>query len=367
MKRSSWALAGILSVPLAAIVVTSARADTVTFASGKVIEDVQTTEEGDKIRIIKSDGSAMTYPKSMIAKIEKRATAAQELPERKKALPPNDAAARVALAKWCEERKMAEAARALYEEAVTIDPNCSDAHHALGHVKLHDAWFGTTQAAVDAELPGARDLAALRALVAFCDENHQTAPPNLLERILSLAPEDPDAHGRLGHVKVAGKWESDPKAIIEAQGREVAIGLLEAWKSGRKGEEFCGEYVPKRAVHGYRFVSTLSGEDTKGTLLWERLDLLKFRVAGMRERMGTENPDALLKELQDMKKEEAELTHAREGDVQAIAKCLPGEYAGYHFIVMNENDVEYDRYLILELKGTVWKVIKIGDGKWRDH
>ena len=47
-----------------------------------------------------------------------------------------------ALGTWClEQRVLKEQGRAAFERALAIDPDHAEAHAALGHVKLNDAWM----------------------------------------------------------------------------------------------------------------------------------------------------------------------------------------------------------------------------------
>jgi hypothetical protein len=47
-----------------------------------------------------------------------------------------------ALGAWCADQRVLKAeARAAYERAVAIDPDHAEAHAALGHVKLNEAWM----------------------------------------------------------------------------------------------------------------------------------------------------------------------------------------------------------------------------------
>jgi hypothetical protein len=78
-----------------------------------------------------------------------------------------------ALGVWClAQRCLNDKARQAFERAITLDPNHADAHAALGHVKLNDAWMprdrairllAPDQAAADEDAK-ARELAVLRQL-----------------------------------------------------------------------------------------------------------------------------------------------------------------------------------------------------------
>ncbi len=417
MKISSWALAGILSVPLAATLVTAARADTVTFASGKVIEDVETKEEGDKIRITKADGSSMMYPKSMISKIDKKATAAQEsgvkaksladeFQRKRKALPPDDAQVRIAFATWCDERDMAEDARSLYQEALSIDPKCADAHLALGHIKYNDDWFPTVQEAIDGEqITLAKDLAGLRELVTFCEANHATVPPGLLQHILSLAPDDEDAHRRLGHLEIEGRWEIDPQKIAEAQNKkaeeqskEVVLKLLEAWKVGdqpaglwKNGEALVSLF----AVRNYVLLKTLPADQARRAWVGLRLveayeeetrtskahmeasmervhaeELVRLKPDGRYDQMlekARKSAEECTANLEKIRAQVKELERAHEGEEAMLVKHAPGIYWGHRLRIQSSNkggsQIEAMWDVVLERVGQDWKVVCVLDAQ----
>ncbi|MDQ7781114.1 MAG: tetratricopeptide repeat protein, partial [Planctomycetota bacterium] len=220
-------------------------ADTVTLTSGKVIEDVATTDEGDTVRVTKADGSSMSYPRSMIKSIEKKPTTTDELASRRRKLPAGDVKARLELAAWCIEKGRAQDAAKLYEEALEIDPACEEAHKALGHILFNDRWYASEPALIDAETERAKDdLAALKSLVARCDEKKVPPPPTLLNAIISLSPEDTDARRRLGHMKIGGQWFTNVAAAVKEMkdrrqdwSEEAYFELGRACKAGRAWED----------------------------------------------------------------------------------------------------------------------------------
>lgn len=212
----------LLAVAVSFPVAGRTSADTVTLTSGKVIEDVTVKDDGDKVRLTSTDGSSSVWPKSMIKSIVHAATTGDELDRKRKALAPNDANARVELARWCEEKKLAKVASKLYEEAISLDPSCEPAHRALGHVAFHGRWYLSLDALVSAEATASKDdVARLRELVSLCDESKAAEPKTLLRRILELAPDDEKAHQRLGHVLVDGKWEERPELELPSFVREL--------------------------------------------------------------------------------------------------------------------------------------------------
>ncbi|GEM_PF-4796812 len=145
-------------------------ADTVTLTSGKVLEDVETKKEGDKIRVTKADGSSVVYPAFMVKSIEEKLSPAEELVQKRKALPSKDATARVDLARWCAENGMRKEAQSLYQEAIVIDPACAPARMALGHLKVGERWFEDAASALAEVKKEPNPGPALLALGSTCKE-----------------------------------------------------------------------------------------------------------------------------------------------------------------------------------------------------
>lgn len=202
-------------VALASLSTSPLLADTVTFKSGRVMEDVQAEVKGDSVKITKSDGSSMVVPKSMILKIEQVPTPAEELIERRKGLPDKDVPARLALAAWCEDKKMPQEATRLYEEVLVLDESCEAAHKGLDHLEYQGRWYVTPVALVEAELPrGQGNLAALRSLLSFLDEKGVEAPEMLLRSIIEVSPDDGEVRERLGHIKIGSQWFEDVDAAL---------------------------------------------------------------------------------------------------------------------------------------------------------
>ncbi len=189
----------------------SARADTVILTSGKVLENVQTEEEGDKVVIKRLNGSSVTYPKSMVRSIEKKLTDRQEFEERSRRLPAGDAASRVALAAWCEERQFVAESRKLYEDALALDPNSSDAHRGLGHVQIGEAWHADPAKAIE-ELEkrgvvGADDLVALWKLSRT--NGHKNDAWQFLHRALQTDPTVSGGRKAIAWERNEGVWLLD--------------------------------------------------------------------------------------------------------------------------------------------------------------
>jgi len=104
---------------------------------GKMEGDV--VEEGDFI-IIKMGSMRTKLSRDRVAKIEKKKSPIEEYKEKVAALPPNDAQARYELGVWCLERKLASRARAMFEEAIGIDPHHKAARQKLGHMWRGGNW-----------------------------------------------------------------------------------------------------------------------------------------------------------------------------------------------------------------------------------
>ncbi len=189
----------------------SARADTVILTSGKILEDVQTEEDGDKVRIKRADGASMSYPKSMVRSIEKKLTDRQELDARSRRLPAGDAAARVALAAWCEQKHFAAESRRLYEDALALDANCGDAHRGLGHIQIGDAWVADPdQALAELEKRGAVGPDDLVALWKLCRTSERKSDAwRFLHQALQTDPEHEGARDAMAWERNEGVWVVD--------------------------------------------------------------------------------------------------------------------------------------------------------------
>lgn len=124
---------------LAALAPLPAAADVVILADGQRIEGV-VAEEGDQVVVQLGFGS-VSFPRSEVVDVRRESTPLHELEQRRARLDPNDAAGRLALARWAEQNGLADAARDLYREVLSLRPEDPTAHERLGHRKHEGRWM----------------------------------------------------------------------------------------------------------------------------------------------------------------------------------------------------------------------------------
>jgi hypothetical protein len=120
------------------LIAAGARADEIELVSGTVIEG-KTEDLGDSIKVIRS-GSTVVYPKSMIRKITPKKTSEEIYQERTKELKAEDVDARLKLARWCLDKKMAREAVEEYRKIIAVAPDHEEARLGAGFRKLGDQW-----------------------------------------------------------------------------------------------------------------------------------------------------------------------------------------------------------------------------------
>ena len=108
-------IACVLVLALAA----AAYADIVYLTNGQKIEG-EVTDLGDKIRVRKTSGITVVYPKSRVLKIVRRASAAKEYRNRKESVEVDDAEGLFELARWCAKGGLATEAEAAFRDALAI-------------------------------------------------------------------------------------------------------------------------------------------------------------------------------------------------------------------------------------------------------
>jgi len=107
----------------------SVRADVVHLANGGSVEgDVS---EADGMVTVKLPQGTVRFPKSHVVRIEYKDSLLTIYARKRAELPPGDAAARVALARWAMSERMQHQAQDLYREALEIDPNNVEARAGL--------------------------------------------------------------------------------------------------------------------------------------------------------------------------------------------------------------------------------------------
>jgi tetratricopeptide (TPR) repeat protein len=97
----------------------SAFADIVYLTNGTKVEG-EVTDLGDSIRVRRTSGITVVYPKSMVLRIERRSSDASEYRKRSGAVEPDDAKGLLGLARWCREKGLKTEAEAAYREVLGI-------------------------------------------------------------------------------------------------------------------------------------------------------------------------------------------------------------------------------------------------------
>jgi len=80
----------------------------------------EVTDLGDKIRVRKTSGITVVYPKSKVLRIVRRASAAEEYRKRKGAVEADDAKGLLELARWCAKGGLATEAEAAFRRTLAI-------------------------------------------------------------------------------------------------------------------------------------------------------------------------------------------------------------------------------------------------------
>jgi hypothetical protein len=76
-----------------------------------------------------------------VKEIRRESTPIRELEEKRSKLDANDAAGRLALARWAEQNGLIESARDLYRELLALRPDDPIARERLGHRKHEGRWM----------------------------------------------------------------------------------------------------------------------------------------------------------------------------------------------------------------------------------
>jgi tetratricopeptide (TPR) repeat protein len=107
--------ASVLVLALAGI----AHADIVYLTNGQKVEG-EVTDLGDKIRVRKTSGITVVYPKSRVRRIVRQASAAQEYRTRREKVELDDAKGLFELARWCAKGGLVTEAEAAFRDALAI-------------------------------------------------------------------------------------------------------------------------------------------------------------------------------------------------------------------------------------------------------
>jgi hypothetical protein len=128
------------------LVAAAAFADRVHLKNGRVLEG-EVTEKGDMVEVKMSIGTA-TVAKQDVDFIESVKGAAAEYQEKSAALAADDVEGHFQLARWCEDRRLKDEARAELLKVIAINPEHAGARALLGHVKVAGKWVDTATSAV---------------------------------------------------------------------------------------------------------------------------------------------------------------------------------------------------------------------------
>jgi hypothetical protein len=115
-----------------------ALADEVELTSGTVVEG-KVVDQGDSIKVTRG-GASVVYPKSMVRKITPKPTVEDLHEQRSKALKADDFDGRLALARWCADRKLPEQAKLEFKRAAALRPDHEEARLGAGYLKLDGKW-----------------------------------------------------------------------------------------------------------------------------------------------------------------------------------------------------------------------------------
>jgi hypothetical protein len=114
-------------------------ADLIELTDGRVLEG-KVVEKDDEVRV-EFDTGAVTFPRSLVARIEKKKLPREEFIEREAALDLKDIAGWEGLARFCKEKKLKAELQRVLARIIEIDPGNEFARTELGHVKVGDTWL----------------------------------------------------------------------------------------------------------------------------------------------------------------------------------------------------------------------------------
>ncbi len=131
-RRFALGTAGLL------LTASPALADRVTLASGYHLEGAVTVREKEvEIRL---PSGRIVLPRSMVKEVVEEETPLEAFERRRAGVADEDIAGRIALARWARENGLGGHSDAEFEAVLARDPENSDAHAALGHVRHGDLW-----------------------------------------------------------------------------------------------------------------------------------------------------------------------------------------------------------------------------------
>lgn len=113
-------------------------ADEVELNTGTVVEG-RVEDLGDSIRVTRP-GVSVVYPKYMVRRVTAKKTDEEIYEERSRTLGEKDLEGRLALARWCLQRKLAPQAAREYRKVLEFAPDHEEARTALGYRRHEGRW-----------------------------------------------------------------------------------------------------------------------------------------------------------------------------------------------------------------------------------
>jgi hypothetical protein len=124
--------------------------DEVKLKSGRVMTNLKLeSETATELRFVDHDGKKVVLPKDNVVEHVKKPTLREELEHRRSLVTKPSADEWIRLARWASEQEglLDAEAKALYKEALALDPENARARDALGYVKKDGKWFSAEEAA----------------------------------------------------------------------------------------------------------------------------------------------------------------------------------------------------------------------------
>ena len=116
----------------------AAPADEVELTTGAVVEG-RVEDLGESIRVTRP-GLSVVYPKHLVRRVTPKKTDEEVYDERSRALAEGDLQGRLALARWCLQRKLGPQAAREYRKVLDLDPENEEARTALGYRRHEGRW-----------------------------------------------------------------------------------------------------------------------------------------------------------------------------------------------------------------------------------
>ena len=135
----------IAVISLLALSPSLAHADSVFLKDGGEIKGEVVEQRADAV-VLEVGPGRITLPMRSVARVVSNTTDLGVYHSRAAALSALDVAGWLRLASWAQSRELATQARAAYEYILGVDPLNTEAHLALGHVRMGDRWLSAADA-----------------------------------------------------------------------------------------------------------------------------------------------------------------------------------------------------------------------------